>query len=116
MAVEPTKSSAVLPVNALFVGEILPVVTGNVCDVGVCWKPLRLLSSRKGLRDTGRSGAKEFELLSCGLGSAGETARFRNGLFDERLIVSPGGGPCSFARNRVSATVQEIDGRLIHHA
>ena len=56
--VRPTKSSAVFPVKAVFVGEILPVVTGIVCDVGFCWNPLRLLSSRKGLRDTGRSGGK----------------------------------------------------------
>lgn len=124
--VGPTKSSAVWPGKAPFVGESLPVVTGIVRDVGFCWNPLKLLSSRKGLRDTGRSGGKELELLNGGLGSAGgegtapsdagETARFRKGLFDERLRVSPGGGPCSYARNRLSATVQEIDGRLVHHA
>ena len=104
----PTKSSAVFPVKAAFVGEILPVVTGIVCDLEFCWNPLILLSSRKGLRDTGRSGGKEPVLLNCGLGNAGgegETPRFRNGLFDERLIVSPGGGgPCSVSANRIIST------------
>lgn len=112
--------------NAVFFGEILPAVTGIVCDVGFCWNPLRLLSSRNGFRDTGRSGGREFELLKRGLGNAGgegklpgaagETARFRNGLFDERLIVSPGGGACSVTRNRSSVIAREIDGRLAHHA
>lgn len=45
--------------------------------------------SRKGFRDTGRSRGD-----MCPAERAGDTARFRNGLFDERLRFSPAGGDC----------------------
>jgi len=77
---EPKRSSAVGPV----VGD--PFFSIDIASDLIFCKLERVVSagSRKGFRDAGRGGGS-----SNGEGRAGDIARLRKGLFEERLSVRP---------------------------
>lgn len=81
-----TNSSAALPVNGGVPLAGVIVSVGNVILSGDELKGDRGLSvsmSRKGFRDTGRAGASKGEVTP--VGTLGDAARLRKGLFEERL-------------------------------
>lgn len=86
-----TNNSAALPDKAGFVEELAEtdMLSG---DEGPAGGGGKALVSRKGLRDTGRCKGSRGEV--CPTESAGDAARLRKGLFDERLRLSPAGGDC----------------------
>lgn len=83
--------SAALPVNAGLGGAAASVANDILSGeeagrLNVSCEP----ASRKGFRDTGRGGASKGDRLPFEF--AGEAARLRKGLLEERLSVRPGGG------------------------
>lgn len=79
-----------MPVNAVLGGAASvaeDILSGEVPGrAKVSCEP----ASRKGFRDNGRGGASKGEREP--LERAGEAARLRKGLLEERLSVSPGEG------------------------
>lgn len=81
-----TNNSAALPVNGGVPLAGVVVSVGNVILSGDELKGdcgLSVSMSRKGFRDTGRAGASKGEVTP--VGTLGDAARLRKGLFEERL-------------------------------
>jgi len=72
----------------------LGAIASDAKDIlsGDCWPLFTLLEdvSRKGFRETGRGGSSGDGWLER---EFGEAARFRNGLFEDKLRDSPGDVP-----------------------
>lgn len=94
-----TNISAALEVNSPgFTVDELPFVVPCLGDIDLILAAVESLSvlSRKGFLDVGLSGAVEGRLKPAFIGDgkllAGETARFRKGLLDERFVADGGEG------------------------
>lgn len=92
LRVKLSKSSAAFPVNTVLGGAAF-VAKDILSGERAGWAKISTVedASRNGFRDRGRGGGSKGERWPSD-NAAGEAARFRKGLLDDRFCVSPGDG------------------------